>query len=112
MSELTHALYSHWHMFDSLTTRAIMDEQKPIDQLETWEILCYLRFSRNHHLLVNFTREMYTTEFNLKFSDEEWEQFLMYCDGVDNQAMFNRAEKYVNQWKGDYLLRNFLDKEG
>jgi hypothetical protein len=26
--------------------------------------------------------------------------------------MFPRAEKYVNQWKGDYLLKDFLDKEG
>jgi len=99
-------------MFDPLTTSGIMDGKKPIDQLETWEILYYLRFTRNQHLLVNFTREMYDTEFNLRFSDDEWEEFLMYCDGVDNQAMFPRAEKYVNQWRGDYLLRNFFDKEG
>jgi hypothetical protein len=54
---------------------------------------------------------MYATELNFDFSDENWKDFLMYCDGVDNQAMFSRSEKYVNQWKGDCLLNDFLDKE-
>ena len=109
---MTFSLLLSQHTFVSISSEWIMNNNKPIDQWETWEIMYYLRFRRNQHLLVNFSREMYANEFNLTFSDEEWEQFLMYCDGVDNQAMFTRAERYVNQWKGNYLLRDFFDKEG
>lgn len=109
---MTCSLLHSQHTFVLTTIEWMMNNNKPIDQWETWEILYYLRFNRDQHLLVNFTREMYANEFNLEFSDEEWEQFLMYCDGVDNQVMFPRAEKYVNQWRGDYLLKDFFDKEG
>lgn len=86
-------------------------ENIPLKDLETWEILDYLRVQRFQHVLVNFNKDMYATELNIYFSDENWKDFLMYCDGVDNQAMFSRAEKYINQWKGNCLLNDFLDKE-
>lgn len=86
-------------------------ENRPIDKMDTWEILDYLRNNRFHHILLNFTRNMYATELNHVFTEADWIDFMMYCDGVDNQAMFSRAEKYINQWKGDRLLNGFLDKE-
>lgn len=86
-------------------------KEKPIDEMETWEILSYLRFKREQHILLNFSRDMYATELNHVFTDESWQSFLLYCDGVDNQAMFLRADKYINQWKGDCLLNDFMEKE-
>ena len=86
-------------------------DNNSIDKMETWEILTYLRFKRSQHILLNFSRDMYSSELNYTFSEDEWMDFVMYCDGVDNQAMFSRAEKYINQWKGDCLLNNVLDKD-
>lgn len=86
-------------------------ENTPLKNLETWEILHYLRVHRFQHVLVNFSKDMYATELNVDFSNDNWNDFLMYCDGVDNQIMFSRAEKYINQWKGNCLLNDFLDKE-
>jgi len=86
-------------------------ENTPLKDLETWEILYYLRMHRYQHVLVNYTKAMYATQLNVNFSDENWKDFLMYCDGVDNQEMFTRAEKYINQWRGDCLLNNLLDYE-
>lgn len=89
----------------------ITDESKKIDEMETWEILVYLRFQRWQHILVNFSRDMYETELNVKFTEKSWNDFLIYCDGVDNQVMFSRANKYINQWKGNCLLNDFLDND-
>lgn len=84
-------------------------DNNSIQSMDTWEILDYLRVKRNQHVLLNFSRDMYFNEFNIVFTEENWNEFLRYCDGVDNQLMFSRADKYINQWKGDTMINNFLD---
>lgn len=82
-----------------------------IAELETWEIINYLRDERGYHVLVNFTRDMYFTQFGVKFSDTGWMEFLRYADGLDNQHMFSRSENYFRQWYGDKLINRSMGDE-
>jgi hypothetical protein len=54
---------------------------------------------------------MYFTEFKAKFSELSWREFLMYCDHLDNELMFDRAEKYLKQWQTANIIRTSFDKE-
>lgn len=82
-----------------------------IEEMQTGEIINYLRDNRGYHVQVNFTRDMYFTEFKAKFSELSWREFLMYCDHLDNELMFDRAEKYLKQWQTANIIRTSFDKE-
>ena len=77
----------------------LFKRKRRVTALETWQIVDYLRSNRNYHVLINFNREMYRTEFGFVFSDEEWRDFLFFCDGVDNKFMFKRTDDYLALWK-------------
>jgi len=84
---------------------------KDITEMETWQVIEYLRMIRDYHVLTNFTRDMYKNQFNIEFADNEWKEFIAYCDIQDDQQMFVRALKYLNQWKGDNIVDDILNNK-
>ena len=82
---------------------------KDIAGMETWQIIEYLRMVRSYHVLTNFTRDMYRNQLNIEFTDIEWKNIIAYCDIQDDDQMFTRALKYINQWRGDNIVDDILN---
>lgn len=82
-----------------------------VDEMQTGEIINYLREQRGYHILVNLTRDMYQSEFRERFSDLGWTDFLTFCDQLDNELMLERAEKYLAQWHAMNIIRNSFNQE-
>ena len=82
-----------------------------IDDIQTGEIINYLRDNRGCHILVNMTKEMYSAEFGEKFSDIDWTDFVTFCYQLDNDLMYKRAEKYLGQWHTICIIRNSFNEE-
>ena len=77
---------------------------KVINEMETHEIITYLKKERYIHGLFYVDREVITRRFGIEISDEDWLGFAnFFTEGFNrrNDFLFDGEDEVIEDWKED-----------
>lgn len=82
---------SYGKQFDQIVLKS-----RIIDEMDCYDILDYLRIDGEWHLLQNWNRKAYASEFDRTFTDKEWHDYIKFVDRWDDA--YERNEAFLEMW--------------
>jgi hypothetical protein len=74
------------------------DRKMNIETMDEWDIIDYLRFQRNIHILPLFSRDLYGKIFHREFTNDEWRDYVDFTDGLNADELCDNTEDLLEQW--------------